>query len=67
MAQDSLQCLAQLASMHGPIFPDETAQVSYLAHLVGGPAEHDQRVRVTVLEESNIYLYILLTCALTLS
>ncbi|XP_014029519.1 exportin-4 isoform X1 [Salmo salar] len=36
MAQDSLQCLAQLASMHGPIFPDETAQVSYLAHLVEG-------------------------------
>lgn len=36
MAQDSLQCLAQLASMHGPIFPDESAQVSYLAHLVEG-------------------------------
>ncbi|KAL7865761.1 hypothetical protein SRHO_G00110080 [Serrasalmus rhombeus] len=36
MAQDSLQCLAQLASMHGPIFPDETAQVSYLAHMVEG-------------------------------
>ncbi|XP_063069807.1 exportin-4 [Engraulis encrasicolus] len=36
MAQDSLQCLAQLASMHGPIFPDETAQVTYLAHLVEG-------------------------------
>ncbi|KAK7938437.1 hypothetical protein WMY93_001763 [Mugilogobius chulae] len=36
MAQDSLQCLAQLASMHGPIFPDESAQVSYLAHMVEG-------------------------------
>ncbi|KAI4898132.1 hypothetical protein NFI96_015395 [Prochilodus magdalenae] len=36
MAQDSLQCLAQLASMHGPIFPDETSQVTYLAHLVEG-------------------------------
>uniref|UniRef100_A0AAY4DSA5 Exportin-4 n=1 Tax=Denticeps clupeoides TaxID=299321 RepID=A0AAY4DSA5_9TELE len=36
MAQDSLQCLAQLASLHGPIFPDENAQVSYLAHLVEG-------------------------------
>lgn len=36
MAQDSLQCLAQLASMHGPIFPDESAQVSYLAHLMEG-------------------------------
>uniref|UniRef100_A0A3B4C0H8 Exportin-4 n=1 Tax=Pygocentrus nattereri TaxID=42514 RepID=A0A3B4C0H8_PYGNA len=36
MAQDSLQCLAQLASMHGPIFPDETAQVSYLAHMLEG-------------------------------
>ncbi|XP_026074158.1 exportin-4 [Carassius auratus] len=36
MAQDSLQCLAQLASMHGPIFPDENAQVTYLAHLVEG-------------------------------
>nr|XP_015219586.1 PREDICTED: exportin-4 [Lepisosteus oculatus] len=36
MAQDSLQCLAQLASMHGPVFPDETAQVNYLAHLVEG-------------------------------
>lgn len=36
MAQDSLQCLAQLASMHGPVFPDESAQVSYLAHLVEG-------------------------------
>ncbi|XP_053483499.1 exportin-4 [Ictalurus furcatus] len=36
MAQDSLQCLAQLASMHGPIFPDESAQVTYLAHLVEG-------------------------------
>lgn len=36
MAQDSLQCLAQLASMHGPVFPDEGAQVSYLAHLVEG-------------------------------
>ncbi|XP_061782080.1 exportin-4 isoform X1 [Nerophis lumbriciformis] len=36
MAQDSLQCLAQLASMHGPVFPDESAQISYLAHLVEG-------------------------------
>ncbi|KAJ8253441.1 hypothetical protein GJAV_G00213000 [Gymnothorax javanicus] len=36
MAQDSLQCLAQLASMHGPIFPDDSARVSYLAHLVEG-------------------------------
>ncbi|XP_062390463.1 exportin-4 isoform X2 [Sardina pilchardus] len=36
MAQDSLQCLAQLASMHGPIFPDENAQITYLAHLVEG-------------------------------
>ncbi|XP_077584626.1 exportin-4 [Stigmatopora nigra] len=36
MAQDSLQCLAQLASMHGPIFPDESAQISYLGHLVEG-------------------------------
>ncbi|XP_061548860.1 exportin-4 isoform X1 [Phycodurus eques] len=36
MAQDSLQCLAQLASMHGPIFPDESAQISYLAHLIEG-------------------------------
>uniref|UniRef100_A0AAV2JYF6 Exportin-4 n=2 Tax=Knipowitschia caucasica TaxID=637954 RepID=A0AAV2JYF6_KNICA len=36
MAQDSLQCLSQLASMHGPIFPDESAQVSYLAHMVEG-------------------------------
>ncbi|MED6266717.1 Exportin-4 [Characodon lateralis] len=36
MAQDSLQCLAQLASMHGPVFPDESAQVSYLAHMVEG-------------------------------
>uniref|UniRef100_A0A673L012 Exportin-4 n=1 Tax=Sinocyclocheilus rhinocerous TaxID=307959 RepID=A0A673L012_9TELE len=36
MAQDSLQCLAQLASMHGPIFPDENAQVTYLAHLMEG-------------------------------
>lgn len=36
MAQDSLQCLAQLASMHGPVFPDESAQVTYLAHLVEG-------------------------------
>ncbi|TNN44342.1 Exportin-4 [Liparis tanakae] len=36
MAQDSLQCLAQLASMHGPVFPNEAAQVSYLAHLVEG-------------------------------
>lgn len=36
MAQDSLQCLAQLASMHGPIFPNESAQISYLAHLVEG-------------------------------
>uniref|UniRef100_A0A669BPF5 Exportin-4 n=1 Tax=Oreochromis niloticus TaxID=8128 RepID=A0A669BPF5_ORENI len=36
MAQDSLQCLAQLASMHGPVFPDENAQISYLAHLMEG-------------------------------
>uniref|UniRef100_A0A671P607 Exportin-4 n=1 Tax=Sinocyclocheilus anshuiensis TaxID=1608454 RepID=A0A671P607_9TELE len=36
MAQDSLQCLAQLASMHGPIFPDENAQLTYLAHLMEG-------------------------------
>lgn len=36
MSQDSLQCLAQLASMHGPIFPDEGAQVSYLSHMVEG-------------------------------
>ncbi|XP_041128482.1 exportin-4 isoform X2 [Polyodon spathula] len=36
MAQDSLQCLAQLASMHGPVFPDESAQVNYLARLVEG-------------------------------
>ncbi|KAJ0005953.1 hypothetical protein NQD34_015847 [Periophthalmus magnuspinnatus] len=36
MAQESLQCLAQLASMHGPIFPNESAQVSYLAHMVEG-------------------------------
>ncbi|XP_076857923.1 exportin-4 [Brachyhypopomus gauderio] len=36
MAQDSLQCLAQLASMHGPVFPDQGAQVSYLAHLLEG-------------------------------
>uniref|UniRef100_A0A8C7X7S9 Exportin-4 n=2 Tax=Oryzias sinensis TaxID=183150 RepID=A0A8C7X7S9_9TELE len=36
MAQDSLQCLAQLASMHGPVFPDESAQISYLAHMVEG-------------------------------
>ncbi|KAJ8372294.1 hypothetical protein AAFF_G00290800 [Aldrovandia affinis] len=36
MAQDSLQCLAQLASMHGPIFPDESDRVSYLARLVEG-------------------------------
>ncbi|XP_064413937.1 exportin-4 [Latimeria chalumnae] len=36
MAQDSLQCLAQLASLHGPIFPDERAQVDYLAHFIEG-------------------------------
>ncbi|MBN3291156.1 XPO4 protein, partial [Polypterus senegalus] len=36
MAQDSLQCLAQLASLHGSIFPDENAQVNYLARLVEG-------------------------------
>ncbi|XP_059820197.1 exportin-4 [Hypanus sabinus] len=36
MAQDSLQCLAQLASIHGPIFPDERAQVDYLAHFIEG-------------------------------
>ncbi|MGH0135916.1 UNVERIFIED_CONTAM: hypothetical protein FKN15_061911 [Acipenser sinensis] len=36
MAQDSLQCLAQLASVHGPVFPDESAQVNYLARLVEG-------------------------------
>ncbi|KAI4565458.1 hypothetical protein MJT46_019746 [Ovis ammon polii x Ovis aries] len=36
MAQDSLQCLAQLASLHGPVFPDEGAQVDYLAHFIEG-------------------------------
>ncbi|XP_023408881.1 exportin-4 isoform X2 [Loxodonta africana] len=36
MAQDSLQCLAQLASLHGPIFPDEGSQVDYLAHFIEG-------------------------------
>ncbi|XP_072332936.1 exportin-4 isoform X2 [Scyliorhinus torazame] len=36
MAQDSLQCLAQLASIHGRIFPDERAQVDYLAHFIEG-------------------------------
>lgn len=36
MAQDSLQCLAQLASLHGPIFPDERSQVDYLAHFIEG-------------------------------
>ncbi|XP_012497121.1 PREDICTED: exportin-4 [Propithecus coquereli] len=36
MAQDSLQCLAQLASLHGPIFPDEGSQIDYLAHFIEG-------------------------------
>ncbi|XP_029458384.1 exportin-4 isoform X5 [Rhinatrema bivittatum] len=36
MAQDSLQCLAQLASLHGLIFPDERSQVDYLAHFIEG-------------------------------
>ncbi|KAM4682626.1 exportin-4 isoform 4-T4 [Amazona ochrocephala] len=36
MAQDSLQCLAQLASLHGPVFPDEGSQVDYLAHFIEG-------------------------------
>lgn len=36
MAQDSLQCLAQLASLHGPVFPDEAAQVEYLARFIEG-------------------------------
>ncbi|ETE73661.1 Exportin-4 [Ophiophagus hannah] len=36
MAQDSLQCLAQLASLHGPVFPDESSQVDYLAHFIEG-------------------------------
>ncbi|KAB0372652.1 hypothetical protein FD755_015405 [Muntiacus reevesi] len=36
MAQDSLQCLAQLASLHGPVFPDEGAQVDYLSHFIEG-------------------------------
>ncbi|EPQ04379.1 Exportin-4 [Myotis brandtii] len=36
MAPDSLQCLAQLASLHGPVFPDEAAQVDYLAYFIEG-------------------------------
>uniref|UniRef100_A0A8V0XHR7 Exportin-4 n=1 Tax=Gallus gallus TaxID=9031 RepID=A0A8V0XHR7_CHICK len=36
MAQDSLQCLAQLASLHGSVFPDEGSQVDYLAHFIEG-------------------------------
>ncbi|XP_069058368.1 exportin-4 [Pleurodeles waltl] len=36
MAQDSLQCLAQLASLHGMIFPDERSQIDYLAHFIEG-------------------------------
>uniref|UniRef100_G1Q2X2 Exportin-4 n=1 Tax=Myotis lucifugus TaxID=59463 RepID=G1Q2X2_MYOLU len=35
MAPDSLQCLAQLASLHGPVFP-EAAQVDYPAHFIEG-------------------------------
>uniref|UniRef100_A0A8C5E9Y7 Exportin-4 n=1 Tax=Gouania willdenowi TaxID=441366 RepID=A0A8C5E9Y7_GOUWI len=46
MAQDSLQCLAQLASMHGPIFPDERAQISYLAHLVKGLLSMVNRIEI---------------------
>ncbi|XP_031408071.1 exportin-4-like [Meleagris gallopavo] len=36
MAQDSLQCLAQLASLHGSVFPDEGSQIDYLAHFIEG-------------------------------
>ncbi|TNN73610.1 Exportin-4 [Liparis tanakae] len=36
MAQDPLQCRAPLAPAHRPVFPDESAQVSYLTHLVEG-------------------------------
>uniref|UniRef100_L7N149 Exportin-4 n=1 Tax=Myotis lucifugus TaxID=59463 RepID=L7N149_MYOLU len=35
MAPDSLQCLTQLASLHGPVFP-EAAQVDYPAHFIEG-------------------------------
>uniref|UniRef100_UPI00358FA5D2 exportin-4 isoform X2 n=1 Tax=Myxine glutinosa TaxID=7769 RepID=UPI00358FA5D2 len=36
MARDSLQCLAQLASLHGPIFSDDKAQSGFLAHFIKG-------------------------------
>lgn len=55
MAQDSLQCLAQLASMHGPVFPDESAQISYLAHLVEGLLSmiNGSVARLLLLRETN--------------
>ena len=36
MARDSLQCLAQLASLHGPIFSDDKAQSGFLSHFIKG-------------------------------
>ncbi|XP_048653674.1 exportin-4-like, partial [Marmota marmota marmota] len=46
MAQDSLQCLAQLASLHGPIFPDEGSQVDYLAHFIEGLLNTINRIEI---------------------
>ncbi|XP_078736435.1 exportin-4 [Lampetra fluviatilis] len=36
MAQDSLQCLAQLASLHGPVLPEADSQQEYLTHYIEG-------------------------------
>lgn len=34
MAHHSLQCLAQLASLNGPVFPDDKARAQYLDHFL---------------------------------
>lgn len=59
MAQDSLQCLAQLASMHGPVFPDENAQISYLAHLMEGLLSMINGW-VTIIVTAVVFVYVLL-------
>lgn len=59
MAQDSLQCLAQLASMHGPVFPDENAQISYLAHLMEGLLSMINGW-VTIIVTAVVFVYVLM-------
>lgn len=36
MANHCLQCISQLASLNGPVFPDDKAKCQYLAFFLGG-------------------------------